>query len=126
MQPAMPRRRHAGGFCVAIVDHPAPFETERGVNLAAATAIIPIAKFVFADELAIHPGPELGPECLRIPPGEEFEQEIFHCRQQTRLERGPFATSARPSPAHQICPQPLFPSFPAMLVKAAWTRSDWP
>src|SRR5689334_738873 len=76
----MPRRRHGRGFGITIVDDPAPLETEHPVDLAAARAEITIAELVFAHRLAIHPRPELGAECLRIPPGEQLEQETFHRR----------------------------------------------
>ena len=78
VQPTVPRRRHHRGFRVTVVDHPAALETERLVDRPAPGAIIAIAEFVLTDRFAIHPGPELGPECLRIPPGEQLEQEIFH------------------------------------------------
>ena len=80
MEPAVPGRWHRGGFRVAVIDHPAALEAERLVDLAAAGPIVPVAELVLADGLAIHPGPELRPEGLRIPPGERFEQETFHRR----------------------------------------------
>src|SRR5262245_40612210 len=78
VQPTVPGWRHHRGFRVAVVDHPTTLETERLVDLPAARAIIAIAELVLADRFAIHRGPELGPECLRIPPGEQLKQEIIH------------------------------------------------
>ena len=80
MQPPVPRRRHGGCFRVAVKDYPASLEAECFVDLAATSPVIAVAELVFADEFTVHPGPELCPECLRIPPGEQLEQETFHRR----------------------------------------------
>src|SRR5262249_25389662 len=81
VQPTVPGWRDTRGLRISVVDDPAPFEPERLVDLTAFGPVISVAELIFADGLAIHPGPELGPECLRIPPGEQFEQETFHrCR----------------------------------------------
>src|SRR5262249_20619715 len=102
MQPAMPRRRHAWGFRIAVGNHPAPFETECRVNLAAAAPVITVAEFVLADRLTIHPGPELGPEGLRIPPGEQLDQETFHaCQHCKKFNAERLAILVRPSPARE-------------------------
>ena len=56
MQPAVPTRRRHRGFGDAIVDDPAALETKRGIDLAAARAIIGVAEFVVTDELAVSVG----------------------------------------------------------------------
>src|SRR5262249_35909117 len=78
MQPAVPARRHLRCFRVTVVDHPTSLEMERRIDLAAAGAVIAIAELVGADELAIRPGPKLGAEGGRIPPGEEPQQKGLH------------------------------------------------
>src|SRR5262249_51414124 len=92
---------HHRSFRVAVVDHPTTLETERLVDLPAPRAIIAIAEFVLANGLAIHPGPELGPECLRIPPGEQLEQEILHLPPRLKAigTRGLLPTSPPHCPA---------------------------
>src|SRR5262245_2452216 len=78
MQPAVPARRHARGLGVAVIDHPAPLEAKRLVDLAAARAVVVVAVFVLADEFAIEPRPQLRAERLTVPPGEEAQQQGFH------------------------------------------------
>src|SRR5262249_36597430 len=78
VEPAMPGRRHTGGLRITVIGDPAPLEAERLVDLAADGPIVAIAELILADRFAVHPGPELGTERLRIPPGEQLEQEIFH------------------------------------------------
>src|SRR4029453_1146320 len=124
MQPAGPRGRRAWGFRVAVVYHPAALEPECGVNLAAAGTIIAVAEFIFADIFAIHPGPELGPECLRIPPGEELEQESFHCRQQITLGTRAFCQLGAAKSSASNAAGPVFALFSGNANKAAWTQSD--
>src|SRR5262249_36193558 len=84
----------------------AAFEAERLVDLAAAGPIVPVSELILADEFAIHPGPELRPEGLRIPPGEQFEQETFHRRRALN----PVATRA-------FCHLPVALSSRGPLVK---------
>src|SRR5690348_14638179 len=99
MQPSMPGRRHGRRLGIASVDHPAPLDMQRRINLTTARSVVAVAEFVFADGLAIHPGPELGAEGLRIPPGEDLEQETFH-RAHIAFRRGwRSAISAGPCPA---------------------------
>src|SRR5262249_6740132 len=78
----MPGRRNHRGFGVTIVDHPAPLEVERRIDLAALGAVIAVAELILADELAIERGPHLRAEGLAIPPGEEAREEgrDFHRR----------------------------------------------
>src|SRR5205823_11431989 len=78
MQPAMPGWRHPAGFGIAVVDHPATLETEGRVDLAAVGAVVAVALLVYADQFAEAPRPQLRAERLAIPPGEEFEQKLFH------------------------------------------------
>src|SRR5580698_961957 len=73
MYPAVPGRRYPRGLGKSIIHHPAPLEAERGIDLAADGAVIAIALLVLADQLAEPPGPQLGPEGLAVPPGEDFE-----------------------------------------------------
>ena len=80
MQPAVPVRPDARGFGVTVVDHPAPLEAQRRVDLAATGAIVTVAAGVLADQLAESPGPQLGPEGLAIPPRKELEQKLLHRR----------------------------------------------
>src|SRR5262249_5146277 len=49
-----------------------------GVDLAAAGAVITIAVLVCPDAFAVSPGPDLRPEGLAVPPGEEARQQRFH------------------------------------------------
>src|SRR5262245_40024464 len=125
MQPAMPGWRHGGRFRIAVIDHPAPLEPERLVDLAVAGPIVPVSELVLTDELAVHPGPELGPESLRIPPREQLEQETFH----RRCALKPVATRA-------FCHLPAALSSRGLLyprhirstdmddIKRAWIRSE--
>src|SRR5712692_5747433 len=78
VQPAVPGRRHARGFGEAVIDHPAPLEAQARIDLAATRAVVAVAEFVLADELAVEPGPQLRAEGLAVPPSKEFEKEIFH------------------------------------------------
>src|SRR5262247_1234414 len=87
MQPAVPTRRHARSLGIAVIDHPAPLEAKRLVDLAAARAVVVVAVFVLADELAIEPRPQLRAERLTVPPGEEAQQQGFHGRSRGRSLR---------------------------------------
>src|SRR4051794_9980599 len=78
MHPAVPARRNAACLGKPIIDHPAPLEAERRVDLSAAGAVVAVALLVLADQLAVPAGPELGAKGLAIPPGEELEKELFH------------------------------------------------
>src|SRR5271165_5142097 len=100
MHPAMPSRRDAACLGKAVVDHPAPLEMQRGIDLAAAAPVVAVALLVLADQLAEPIGPELGAEGLAIPPGEEFEQELFHagCRLLILDPESPDATGAANCP----------------------------
>src|SRR6478752_1421122 len=80
MNPAMPFRRNAAGFRRAIVDHPAPLEAKRRVDLPAARPVIAVTLAVLADQFAKSRGPKLRTEGLAIPPGKEFEEKLLHCR----------------------------------------------
>src|SRR5947209_2153944 len=75
MHPPMPRRADLRGFGIIAVDHPAPFEAERWIDLAALGTIIAIAEFILADELAIQRSPHLCAEGLAVPPGEDACEE---------------------------------------------------
>src|SRR6185369_8279437 len=66
------------GLGIAVVDHPAPLEPERLVDLAALGAVVRIAVLVRPHVLAIEPGPQLGAERLPVPPGEEAQEECLH------------------------------------------------
>src|SRR6266436_10341274 len=78
VHPAVPRRRNAAGLGIAVVDHPAPLEAERRIDLAATGAVIAVALFVLAHQFAEPPGPQLRAERLAIPPCEKLEQKLFH------------------------------------------------
>ena len=71
VHPAVPAGRDARGLCLAVVDDPAP--------VALLLAVIAVAEFVVADELAGPPGPEARAERLPVPPGEELQQKIASC-----------------------------------------------
>ena len=75
-------RRDTGRLGQTVIDHPAPLEMQRRIDLAAARPVVAVALLVFAEQLAEPVGPELGAKGLAIPPGEDFEQELFHagCR----------------------------------------------
>src|SRR5882757_6628376 len=75
VDPAMPGWRNRGGFGVAVVDHPAPLEAERRIDLTAFGAKILVAELIFADALAIERGPHLRAEGLAVPPGEDSREE---------------------------------------------------
>src|SRR5260370_7908863 len=75
MQPAMPCRRHAGGFDDAAIDHPAPLETQHRIDLAALGAVVAVAELVLAHKRAIARGPQLRAEGLTVPPGEEAQDK---------------------------------------------------
>ncbi len=53
MQPAMPARRHGGSLGDAVIDHPAPLNTEDRIDLATLGAIVAVAELILADELAV-------------------------------------------------------------------------
>src|SRR6202158_4267586 len=91
VQPAVPRRRHARGLGDAAIDHPAPLEAEARIDLAAARAVVAVAEFVLADELAVEPSPQLRTEGLAVPPGEKAEPKRFHA----------FALEPRPVPVQK-------------------------
>src|SRR6185437_11172350 len=78
VDPAVPARRNPRRLGIAVIDHPAPLEMQRRVDLPALGAIIAVALLVLADELAEPPGPQLRAEGLAVPPREELEQELFH------------------------------------------------
>src|SRR5262249_39081624 len=78
VQPAVPRRRHAGGFGIAVIDHPAPLEAERRIDRAAAGPVVAIAALIGTDQVAEPPGPELGAAGLAVPPGEDFQPKLLH------------------------------------------------
>src|SRR5689334_1556693 len=78
VQPAVPSWRNQGRLGEPVVDHPAANDTECGIDLAVPGPVIAIAEFVFADELAVQPGPQLRSEGLTVPPSEKAQQESFH------------------------------------------------
>src|SRR5262249_54307346 len=92
VQPAVPGWRHGRGFRGAVVDHPAPLEVQRRVDLAALGAVVAVAELVLAHELAEAPSPQLRAEGLAIPPGEEAQQKGL---QLGDFEPGLFVASAR-------------------------------
>src|SRR5579883_22566 len=104
MQPAMPGRRDAAGLGQAVIDDPAPLEMQGRIDLAAASPVIAIALLVLADQFAEPVGPELGAEGLTVPPGEEFEQELFHggCRLSTLNPGSGDATGAINCPVRRL------------------------
>src|SRR5262245_40201814 len=69
VEPPVPRRGDGRGLRNAAVDHPAPLHVERGVDLAAARAVIAVAEFVLSDEFPVQPRPPLRAEGLAVPPG---------------------------------------------------------
>src|SRR6185312_1269312 len=73
-------RRHAARLGVTIVDHPAPFEAERRIDLAPFGTEVAVALLVFADQLTEPPGPKLGAEGLAVPPREYLQKKQFHGR----------------------------------------------
>ena len=79
MQPAVPAGRRRRAFALAAIDHPAPLEAERRVDLAADRAVIGVAELVVAHDLAEAAGPEAGVHGRAGPPGREAEE--------SRLER---------------------------------------
>src|SRR5262245_32125918 len=78
LDPAVPFRRNARGFGIAVIDHPAPFEAQRRVDRPALGAVVAVALIVGADQFAEAPGPQLRAKSLAAPPGEEFQQKLFH------------------------------------------------
>src|SRR6476469_6140425 len=80
MQPAVPGRRHARCFRIAVIDHPAPLEAERRIDLAPPGTEITVALFVHANQFAEPPGPQLRAKSLAVPPCEQFEQKELHRR----------------------------------------------
>src|SRR5690348_2797238 len=97
VHPAVPRRPDRRGLCIPVVDDPAPLEAERLVDLAALGAVVAVAELVLADELAVAMGPELRPEGLVVPPGEEPGEKSrdFH-RVSLRIRAG--LSCQRPEP----------------------------
>src|SRR5882757_3749493 len=80
VKPAVPCRGHHRGFRNTMIDHPAPFESEAWINLAAFGAVISVAQFVDAHVFAIAMRPQLGAKRLAVPPGKELEKEVLHAR----------------------------------------------
>src|SRR6185436_20892406 len=78
MHPAVPGRADLRSLGIAAVDHPAPLEAERRIDLAALGAVIDVAEFVLADALAIERGPQLRAERLAVPPSEKAQEEGLH------------------------------------------------
>ena len=67
-----------GGLRDPVIDHPAPLEAERRIDLAALGPVIAVAELVLADEFAVEPRPQLGAESLAVPPSEHPQQEVLH------------------------------------------------
>src|SRR5215468_3120154 len=78
VQPTVPFRRYERGLGGAAVDHPASLEAERGIDLATLRAVVAIAEFVLAHELAVERGPQQRAEGGAVPPGEEAQEKRFH------------------------------------------------
>lgn len=87
VQPAMPRWRHAASVGIPLVNDPAPLKTKGWIDGTAAGAIVAATLLVLSDQLSKPPGPELCSEGLSIPPGEEFEEELFHMTKALRERR---------------------------------------
>src|ERR1700756_448725 len=102
VQPAVPAWRNAGRFGEPVIDHPAPLEVQRRVDLAAFGAVIAIALRVLPDQLAEPVGPELRAKGLAVPPGEELQEKLLHaaCRLMLRFT-GRDAIGPRKCPARR-------------------------
>src|SRR6476620_7350335 len=90
MHPAVPRWRNARGFDGAIVDHPAPLEPERRIDLATLGAVVAVAELVLANELAVKGGRQQRAEGRPVPPGEEAQEKRFHQLANGSPEGGAF------------------------------------
>ena len=55
--------------------------------LAAACGFVAFAFLVIGEVLAEPPGPQLGAEGLAVPPGKEFEKELFHAALMPSAQR---------------------------------------
>src|SRR6185503_4901527 len=101
VHPAVPGRTDLRGFRLIVVDHPAALEAERRIDLAALGAVVAVAEFILADELAVKRGPHLRAERLAVPPGEEAREEgfDFHCVCGA-VRCVVIASSTRESPSH--------------------------
>ena len=78
MDPAVPVRRYLGRLGIAVIDHPAPLEAERRVDLAALGAIVGVALLVVTDQFAEPPRPQLCAKGLAAPPCKKFQQKQLH------------------------------------------------
>ena len=78
VHPAVPARRNQRGLGDPFIDHPAAVETKRRIDFAVPGSVVTIAEFVFTNELAIEPSPQLRSEGLTVPPSEQTKQEGFH------------------------------------------------
>src|SRR4051794_5818556 len=76
-QPAAPAGRHSREFGFSVVDHPTPLRADRGVDDVADSAVVFVAEFVIANELAATPGIELRSESRAVPPRENADQVVF-------------------------------------------------
>src|SRR5262245_19560982 len=78
VNPAVPSRPDDRGLRQTFVDHPAPLEAEHWIDSASLRAVIAVAIFVFAHQLAVTGGPCERIEGRAVPPGKETDQEFPH------------------------------------------------
>src|ERR1700689_3550683 len=75
VKPAVPARRGLRGFGYPVIDNPTPLKSEPRTNPG--LAIIGVALFVMADQLAVAVGVEAGVEVRAVPPREIVEQSLL-------------------------------------------------
>src|SRR5579872_5217433 len=75
VKPTVPARRRHRGLSDAVIDHPPPFEPERGID--AWLAIVGVAELIVAHQLAEAAGVEPRVEIRAVPPGEIVQQKLF-------------------------------------------------
>src|SRR4051812_16190767 len=104
VHPSMPCRADLRGLRVAVVDHPAPLEAKRGIDLAALGAVINVSEFILAHDLAVERRPDLRAEGLAIPPGEDAREEGFDFHGSPQGMEACSFMPAPPSPVQRLAP----------------------
>lgn len=103
MQPAVPAGRGHRALALARINHPAPFEAQRLVDLPG--TIITVAGFVLADEFAEEQCVQRRIYGLAVPPGENPTKPFHVVAQPSALRERPVTPVARYEQTAAACPE---------------------
>ena len=119
------RRRHRG-LGDSVGDHPAPLESERRIDLAAAGPIIGVAERVVPDQFAVAAGViRGGVEGRPVPPGEELQKKLLHpSKAADRLSSPPRPSARDYGEARRACPVELCRDAPKSLLRPPAESDD--